>query len=341
MKQLLTFLACLVGLTCSAQYRPNYFDTNSNPFNVVPGVSVYVPTIYTTNIVTTNMSVTDFLFIGTAQVNYLTMLGSINQQGVGFTNYFMADTNYFAGSIFSMNLFGNGENLTNSLGSVFAPAVDFASFPVLYDGGLITNPEIGTDPNYSGVYVCVGGIGSTPFPNSICYPGIDKTVVNGSAFINATLDRNSNGYRIWFDAGVWHAEYRFGGNWVEGYTNNTGATIDTGTWIDAGPGLPVPVFTQVSAQQIAGTFSGLPVFFGGFEMIKQAENDTNNVSASVTDGNTLNLSGSLNVAITNSAAVFSGSFNLVTNPIGTFVPTHRLLITNANGEVFELGAMKL
>lgn len=126
MKKILALLICLAGISGLAQYRPNYFDTNSSPFGVVPGVSLYVPTVYSTNIVSTNLSVTDFLFIGTAQVNYLTMLGSINQQGVVFTNYFMADTNFFAGSVAATTLFGNIENGTNGIGNppVFFDTVD-------------------------------------------------------------------------------------------------------------------------------------------------------------------------------------------------------------------------
>lgn len=104
-----TILAVLLfPLLAFSQVRFNDFTTNTAPFSLVSGTSLYVPTIYTTNLVTTNMSVTDFLFIGTAQVNYLTMLGLINQQGVAFTNEFHAITNYFAGDVSANNLFLTG-----------------------------------------------------------------------------------------------------------------------------------------------------------------------------------------------------------------------------------------
>lgn len=111
MKTILAIL--LFPMLVFSQVRFNDFTTNTAPFSLVSGTSLYVPTIYTTNLVTTNMSVTDFLFIGTAQVNYLTMLGSINQQGTAFTNYFMAETNSFAGDISANKLFGDGSGLTN------------------------------------------------------------------------------------------------------------------------------------------------------------------------------------------------------------------------------------
>lgn len=106
MKTVLVIL--LFPLLAFSQVRFNDFTTNTAPFSLVSGVSIYVPTIYTTNLVTTNMSVTDFLFIGTAQVNYLTMLGAMNQQGNAFTNEFHAMTNYFAGDVSANNLFLTG-----------------------------------------------------------------------------------------------------------------------------------------------------------------------------------------------------------------------------------------
>ena len=127
MKKLLTFIACLIGLTASAQYRPTYFDTNASPFGVVPGVSMYVPSLYSTNMVSTNLSVTDYLFIGTAQVNYLTMLGAINQQGLVYTNYFQAETNYFRGSLTASNITATGTSTANVFVADFNRLTDTTS----------------------------------------------------------------------------------------------------------------------------------------------------------------------------------------------------------------------
>lgn len=113
MKTLITTLLFAVVLTVNAQLKPNYLTTNTTPFNLDAGVSMYVPTLYTTNLLTTNMSVTDFLFIGTAQVNYLSMLGNLNQQGATGTNYFMANTNSFAGSISAQKYYGVGDGQFN------------------------------------------------------------------------------------------------------------------------------------------------------------------------------------------------------------------------------------
>ena len=120
MKRLLIILSILFPFVARAATYPNYFVTNASPFSVVPGVSMYVPSVYSTNQVTTNLSVTDYLFIGTAQVNYLTMLGAINQQGLVYTNYFQAETNYFRGGLSASNFFGDGSRLTG----VPAPTLD-------------------------------------------------------------------------------------------------------------------------------------------------------------------------------------------------------------------------
>lgn len=114
MKTLLLILSVLFPFLAQGQPRyPNYFSTNAAPFNVVPGVGMYVPVLYSTNITTTNLTVTDYLFIGTAQINYLQMLGNIYQQGVNYTNLFNANTNYFAGSVVASNFTGNGAEVTN------------------------------------------------------------------------------------------------------------------------------------------------------------------------------------------------------------------------------------
>lgn len=116
MKRFIYLLALLFPLSAPAATYPNYFVTNASPFSVVPGISLYVPTVYSTNIVSTNLSVTDFLFIGTAQVNYLTMLGGIFQQGVSFTNIFNAQSNVFNGQVFANSLIGDVTFATNNFG---------------------------------------------------------------------------------------------------------------------------------------------------------------------------------------------------------------------------------
>lgn len=131
MKTILAIL--LFPLLAFSQVRFNDFTTNTAPFSLVSGTSLYVPTVYATNVVTTNMSVTDFLFIGTAQVNYLTMLGAINQQGVAFTNEFHAQTNYFSGDISVNNLFVNGAQIM--LSGMIIPSNSWTyTLPALNEG---------------------------------------------------------------------------------------------------------------------------------------------------------------------------------------------------------------
>lgn len=113
MKTLIITLLFCAGITANAQLKANYLTTNSTPFDMVGGVSMYVPTVYSTNSATTNLTVTDYLFIGTAQVNYLSMLGNLNQQGASGTNYFMATTNSFAGSISAQKYYGVGDGQFN------------------------------------------------------------------------------------------------------------------------------------------------------------------------------------------------------------------------------------
>lgn len=129
-----TILAILFfPLLAFSQVRFNDFTTNTAPFNVISGSSMFVPTIYTTNLVTTNMSVTDYLFIGTAQVNYLNMLGNINQQGQNYTNWFAALTNQFNGDIHANDFFSDGVVYTGS--GYLVPSNSWtADFPSMNEG---------------------------------------------------------------------------------------------------------------------------------------------------------------------------------------------------------------
>jgi len=147
MKRLLIILSILFPFVARAATYPNYFVTNASPFSVVSGVSMYVPSLYSTNMVSTNLSVTDYLFIGTAQVNYLTMLGAINQQGLVYTNYFQAETNYFRGAINASNFFGNGSGLTNVTANTLIDGAAVESMTVTNLQTFFTNRFLLTDGN--------------------------------------------------------------------------------------------------------------------------------------------------------------------------------------------------
>lgn len=242
MKSLLTFCACLIGLSSYGQYRPNYFDTNSTPFNVVPGISMYIPTVYTTNSVTTNMSVTDFLFIGTAQVNYLNMLGSINQQGVVFTNYFMADTNSFAGSV-GVNLDVTARNVT---ANIQTSTNGNGANPVFQDGtgqafDYIAGATAIENPSFPAVNVSSAGNAGI---NGYWWYHVDASA--SARYCNGSV---GNAYaQLSFDGTHWEI-YDFNDNLC--YTNDVGI-IEGGTYVSAGVYGTNPAPSVVAAGEQVG-----------------------------------------------------------------------------------------
>lgn len=111
---ILTLVLLLPMLAIGATY-PNYFVTNAAPFGVVPGTSIYVPTLYSSSVVMTNATVTDYLFIGTLQVSQIVDLGALTQAGITGSNVFLAPSNWIAGdAAFGGNVYGNGKEITNS-----------------------------------------------------------------------------------------------------------------------------------------------------------------------------------------------------------------------------------
>lgn len=115
----------------SAMAAPQSSGWTSTTSAPAARVALGAPGLADDNVFTGNNTFS-FLLLDTAQVNYLSLLGSINQQGQLYTNYFMADTNYYRGSIGSPSVYGVGlfgNNLELGLGS------DSSAF-LTSDGGI-------------------------------------------------------------------------------------------------------------------------------------------------------------------------------------------------------------
>ena len=276
MKRLLIILSILFPFVARAATYPNYFVTNASPFSVVSGVSMYVPSLYSTNMVSTNLSVTDYLFIGTAQVNYLTMLGGINQQGLVYTNYFQVETNHFRGNVQASNVYARDilansltvSNLSNPIGGTNV-TIDYYRIGVTNGANYFS---IGSPPHVGGA-VFTGIIdGST----TGSFQSKNQSPSTGAAYVGHGMRRYGTGSGFDFlygeninpttgEAGVDIFPIASSSNVASNSTvlfrvsGNTGLT--NGVTFVQNTNVPVRVDVNVSGTVKAGTTASIPAAF--------------------------------------------------------------------------------